>query len=232
MTVVARIIDEYPVPGKPLGRHVEHDPESRAYAVTAAPVPLRTVHHRRYGGPFDQGATSSCTGNAAAGAMNTAPLYTPGRRILTEQDALTVYELATTLDSIPGSYPPDDTGSSGLAVAKALQQKGLISGYRHAFSLAEALQALQAGPVIAGIDWYQGFDSPNPAGVVEIAGEVRGGHEIEILGYERAAVPLDALVVFENSWGVGYGVNGRGKMSVRTLGVLLDAQGDVTVLIR
>lgn len=227
-------LTEIPVPGKPLGRHVEHDERSREYGffAVAAPPPLKTVTHRRYGGVFDQGELGSCTGNAAAGAMNTLPLHRAGEKCLHEKDAVAIYSEATLLDSIDGGYPPDDTGSSGLAVAKALRARGLIRQFRHAFSVDEALAALMAGPVITGVSWYQGFDHPDARGLVKIDGQDRGGHEFEVVGYQSAKNPLDALVICVNSWGTSYGVAGRFKMTVRTWATLLEQDGDVTILFR
>lgn len=232
MTLAHRIPEE-PVVGKPLGRHVEHDPRSRSFGLVAAAVPLRNVHHRRYGGPLDQGDLGSCTGNAVAGAVNTSPLHTPKKRLLRESDAVAIYTLATTLDAFAGEYPPTDTGSSGLAAAKAARQLGHISAYRHAFGIDEALQALMVAPVITGVDWYESFDRPDARGRIEIAGQVRGGHEFEVLGYEhRSGSAGDAIVFCVNSWGLGYGRRGRFTMTVSTWAALLAAQGDVTVLVR
>lgn len=223
-TLTERIVD-----GHRLGRHIEHDPRSRNFRVEVDhAAPLRTVHHRRYGEPFDQGNVGSCTGNAVAGALNTAPLHAAGHHLLTEMDAVALYELATVIDSIPGSYPPDDTGSSGLAVAKAAQEQGLISSYRHAFGIDDALQALMAGPVITGVDWYSAFDSPDASGLVSIDGSVRGGHEFEVLGYDAHT----QTVVAENSWGVGWGQRGRFRFAVATWAALLADGGDVTVFVR
>lgn len=223
-----RIIEEQRVPGRPLGRHVEHDPESRAYGIVTAPVPLQRVVHRRHGSIFNQGSLGSCTGNAICGAVNTEPVWAKGRRCLREADAIATYGLATTLDNIGGSYPPDDTGSSGLAACKAALQRGYITAYRHAFSLGDALQALQHGPVITGTDWYEGFDAPDAHGVVAIAGQVRGGHEYCAVGYD----PATDLVMFDNSWGRGWGLKGTFFYTSKTWGVLLAAQGDATVPVR
>lgn len=231
--VLVQLLPETKVEGKPLGRHIEHDPRSRQYPWTAGATPLQSVTHQRHGSIFNQGQIGSCTGNAAAGACNTDPEYTQHKHpLLHESDALMIYEDATKLDNVPGSYPPDDTGSSGLAVAKALKSRGFITGYTHAFSLADALDALMLGPVIAGISWYEGFDTPDANGLVKIDGEVRGGHEIMARQYSKmGAVPsMSDLVVFDNSWGTSYGVSGRFSMTVQTFGDLLQQQGDVTIL--
>ncbi len=60
--------------GRRLGRHVEHDARSRNFP--AAVAPIADVKHVRHGKPFDQGDLGSCTGNAMAGALMTAPYYT------------------------------------------------------------------------------------------------------------------------------------------------------------
>ena len=107
-------LDEHAVSGRRLGRHIEHDERSRAYPAARAPKVV-SVAHARHCAPFDQGQTGSCTGNAEAGLLMTDPLFVTGR-CLSESDAVALYEQATHLDRVKGIYPPDDTGSSGLAV--------------------------------------------------------------------------------------------------------------------
>ena len=233
-------IPEQPVPGKPLGRHIEHDERSRGFmAVPEGKAifnfeALRSVTHRRWGEVFDQGDLGSCTGNAVAGCLNTRPTHIPGP-IVHEPVAVQIYSLATQLDVWDGEYPPDDTGSSGLAACKAALQLKYITRYEHAFSIEETIMALQERPVITGINWYEGFDRPDALGLVTIAGEVRGGHEIEALGFHvvpDAKSVLDCIVEFENSWTRKWGVRGRFFMYVRAWAELLDEDGDVTVPIR
>jgi hypothetical protein len=230
--VLRRIIDETVDPERRLGRHVEHDPLSREYAYEAAAAALVAVTHARHGGILNQGNLGSCTGNAAAGAKNTEPVYHSGStHLIPESGAVDLYSLATRLDGLSdGYYPPTDTGSSGLAVCKAMKQEGMIGSYQHAFSMAAALSALQAGPVITGIDWYEGFDDPDANGVVKIAGQIRGGHEVVARGYEPGASPGDALILLDNSWGTSWGDSGHFYWTVATWQTLLDNQGDVTIL--
>jgi hypothetical protein len=214
-----------------LGRHVNHDPRSRAFAHVASGRTLVTVRHERKIPVLDQGDIGSCTGNAAVGALGTVPdwdgLHPTVQVELNEKYAVSVYSAATKLDDYPGTYPPEDTGSDGLSVAKVLLNWGLISEYRHAFSLADALDALQDGPVITGVSWHTGMDNPSPSGLVSIEGAIRGGHEFVADYYDAAT----KQVGFTNSWGTGYGVQGRFFMSAVDWGRLLADDGDATILI-
>ena len=231
--VLVEKIEENVVEGKRLGRHVEHDPRSRDYPYEIVSTTLVAVEHKRHGSIFDQGQIGSCTGNAIGGARNTEPVFRTGDHIITETGARDLYELATILDGIPGQYPPHDTGSSGLAASKAARQLGMIKSYSHAFDMDAALAALQASPVITGVAWYEGFDSPDPTtGVVKISGQIRGGHEIVARGYEpQGTNPDDALILLDNSWGKDWGLNGHFYWTVATWKELLNQQGDVTILV-
>src|SRR5206468_3322308 len=83
---------------------------------------------------LDQGQLGSCTANAGTGALGTQPFYDAvGRETLPSTDAaelekyaVQLYEDATVVDGYPGSYPPDDTGSSGLAICKVLKTRSII----------------------------------------------------------------------------------------------------------
>jgi len=216
---------ERAIPGRRLGRHVEHDARSRNFP--AAVAPIADVKHVRHGKAFDQGDLGSCTGNAMAGAMMTEPYYTHGRTLL-EANAVQLYELATHYDRVAGGYPPDDTGSTGLAVAKAAKKEGYITAYTHAFGLDHALGALTLGPVIAGINWYDSFDTPHATGECPLTSHatVRGGHEIELFGLD---VENQQIWCYQ-SWGPTWGGlhNGTFWFSFDTFKQLLAEKGDVT----
>jgi hypothetical protein len=222
--VFSESLDEHAVSGHRLGRHIEHDERSRAFPAARAPKVV-SVAHTRHCPPFDQGQTGSCTGNAEAGVLMTDPLFVTGRS-LSESDAVVLYEKATHLDRIKGSYPPDDTGSSGLAVMKAAKDLGYITGYRHAFGLQHALEALVLAPVITGVSWYEGFDSPDADGTVTISGSIRGGHEFEVVGIDSDARTVRAC----NSWGTDWGDRGYFQFSWDTWDQLLHERGDVTTV--
>ncbi len=224
MTNRTEQIPEIQVPGMRLGRNIDHDERSKAFPAMVSP--LRTVRHERHTPPYDQGNLGSCTGNAMAGSLMTDPLYRQGWN-LGEKDAVELYSDATHLDRFPGLYPPDDTGSSGLAVAKAAKRAGYIDSYRHAFGLQHALGALVVGPVITGVKWYSSFDQPLSTGEVRIASgaTVRGGHEFEVNGIDVE----NKRVWCVQSWGPTWGGLGDGTfwMSWDTWDALLQDQGDV-----
>ncbi|MCW2674773.1 MAG: hypothetical protein JWP14_3362 [Frankiales bacterium] len=222
--VLTAHLPEQPGPGR-LGRHLEHDPSSRDYPADMT-SPIKSVRWSRRAPVLDQGDLGSCTGNAAAGWLATDTTARPGRTNITEQLAVDIYARASHLDRVKGIYPPDDTGSSGLAVAKAMVALGLTRGpYRHAFGLEHALAAMQTGPVLVGMAWLDGCDRPDRNGLISYTGTVRGGHEVladEINTSER-------LVWFTNSWGTSWGQHGRFAMTWADLDRALSDGGDVTV---
>ena len=235
-----RHIPEHPVAGKRLGRHVRHDPRSLRYQVPARSTgTLKSVRHNRRISVLDQGSLGSCTGNAAEGVLGTSPFYDAipttvlgrptGNTRVDEDQAIALYSAATALDDYDGGYPPTDTGSDGLSVAKAALAAGLISGYRHATSLEAALAALEDVAVVTGINWYDSFDEPSASGLITIAkrASVRGGHEVEL-----EELDVDNRVVwFTNSWSESWGVAGRACIGWDDFGRLLDEQGDVTAFV-
>lgn len=217
-----------------LGRVKQHDPRSIHYALPVWPrAALKPVDWTRRAPIFDQGDLGSCTGNAAAGLVGTDALgYTGATSVeisgnaltVDEKLALQVYSLATQLDEFQGAYPPDDTGSSGLGAAKALVKLGLVSVYQHAFSLDALDTALQRGPVMIGVDWYNSMFTPTNQGLVTVDRKsgLAGGHEFVVSGWDGALYRID------NSWGTGWGRSGSAYFRRSDLGVLLAADGDVT----
>ena len=220
-------------PPHPLGRFIEHDPRSRRFAVASRTKNLAPVAHRRLGPILDQGVLGSCTGHTGAGVLATAPFARDAAQAaqFTDSFAVKLYAEATDRDDIPGRYPPMDTGSSGLAVAKVLHGRGLIAGYRHAFSVEAALTALQQVPVMIGTIWTSSMDEPDEEGFVRPSGEIYGGHEYLLREHAPDGADFDnGILTFDNHWGSGWGDNGRFRMRVRHLRYLLKRQGDATAL--
>ena len=231
VVITRRRIPEFPIPGKPLGRHEHTDSRSALYPFRPKVVrDLSSVLWHRDIGVLDQGNLGSCTGNALAGAIGTDPLYPTlpaGHAPVDEALAVRLYSLATSLDSYPGQYPPNDTGSDGIDVCKAGVQLGWISGYTHATDVTGMAQALMEQSVIIGINWYDSFDNPASDGTVTISprAQVRGGHEVQVLGMD----PGTRMFVAENSWGPDWGYHGTFQFSFDTMTRLLGEGGDCTV---
>lgn len=215
-----------------LGRHVEHDERSRAYAVAEAPVVVfAPVDYKGTCPILDQGNLGACTGYSSTALLS---YIEPGNPELPDTldawDALarSVYSLGTSLDNISGTYPPTDTGSTGIAVAKALQKKGFASGYKHILSPAALATALRTGPVIVGTTWYNSMFEPDINGVVHVSktSGVAGGHE-----YVLDGVTESGLFRFRNSWGTAWGKAGFFYMTQKDFLGLLADEGDATQIV-
>lgn len=219
-----------------LGRFVQHDPRSRAYAVQVRQTAgFPPVSHRRFTGILDQGQLGACTGFAATGALGCAPFSSSiraARSVFNAAFATQLYSDATQGDEFPGSYPPMDTGSSGLGVAKVLHKRALIAGYEHCFSMEAVLTALQRVPVLIGTVWFSGMDTPDAEGFITPTGNTQGGHEYLLRAYSPDGPDLDnGVLTFDNSWGYGWGDRGRVRMRVRDLRYLLGRQGDAVAMV-
>lgn len=202
------VIPEERIEGMPLGRHIYRPEGFEQRRMVTAPVPPKTVKWARHNEAYNQGNVGSCTGNAAAGALMCDPFWVEGRN-LTEADAVDIYSKATHIDGIPGEvYPPNDTGSSGPAVAQVLVNEGLIKSFSHVTDLNSALSALSVGPGIFGFSWLDTFDQPQPSGEVVVTpnSQVRGGHEVQAFGIDVE----NRQVWFYQSWGPTWGPLGNG----------------------
>jgi len=152
--------------------------------------------------------------------MMTAPFSTGVQ--YTEADALALYHDETVLDGFPGTYPPDDTGSSSLAAMKALKARGLITSYRHAFSPPVAVAALAHGPIAVGTVFLESmFEPKNGRIIVDTRSAVAGGHEFVVDGWD----PATQRVHMTNSWGP-WGVDGGAEIAFGDFAWLLSQRGD------
>lgn len=187
--------------------------------------PVRNVVWQRFSPIIDQGELGCCTGAAMAGWLGCAPHITSAEQAngFDLEYAHKLYSLATHLDPFPGYWPPTDTGSSGLAVAKAAKQYGNISSYRWATSVDGLAKALQSGPVIIGIPWYEGMFTPDRDGRILPTGVVAGGHEVLVRGL------LGRDLLLSNSWGDSWGMGGEAFLPLDAWATLRKQQADVTI---
>jgi hypothetical protein len=227
--------DEEPRAGTRLGRNLWLDGRSLAHMVEndvhEMGKSLKDQSWERVLAVLDQGELGSCTGNAGTGALGTQPFFdAAGSSVLPstsdagvgEKFAVELYSDATVVDGYPGSYPPDDTGSSGLAICKVLKSRGTINGYRWARSAYGFLRLLQSGPVLQGMPWYKAFFEPDKDGFIDsdphwTSSGIAGGHEIEAVAVELDTKDaFNSVITYVNSWGTGWGDSGRFRMRLRT----------------
>jgi hypothetical protein len=227
-----------------LGRTLEHDPRSRNYAFARKTV-AKPVNRLWTSGPvLDQGDIGSCEGNTATEWLNSTvnagnraafwkAMRYPGspKAYLTETNAKVLYSAATRFDNdeIPGIYPPTDTGTSAVGIAKAMKAAGGITSYQWTFGWDHFLAAIDVGPVMLGTNWYSGMFDPNKQGYVEISGDLAGGHAYLGKGIDYKNQRVRCRNHWTKSWGP---LGGEFYLSFKTLQRLLDEQGDVLIPVR
>lgn len=214
-----------------LGRHVVHDPRSLGYPFRADTGPRKDMSLRVYGPkPRPRQEIGCCTGVDACVKMDTAGNRVRGA-VLDMDDAVRIYSRATQLDPWPGTYPPDDSGSSGLAAAKASVEFGLVDRYEWVFNgTGGILAALAAGhPVGVGTWWLQNmFNVDRQTGLIDVSGPRAGGHQWTVTGYRRG---YDAFIG-QCWWGSDWGIAGKFLIRRRDLDTLLADDGDCHVTYR
>lgn len=211
-------------------RHV--DLRSLNYPVTT-PADYKPRSFTWAPGPvvLDQGSEGACVGHGWAHELAARPAKVQG---VDSVLAFELYRSAQRLDEWPGEQYE---GTSVLAGAKAVQAVGLIGEYRWCFSVDDLVTALgYHGPVVIGVDWYSGMMDTDPYGFIRPTGMIVGGHCVMLhrVRLERSAGVIDPVRSFVegvNSWGPGWGDNGRFKLSLVDVAVLFPG-GDWCVPMR
>lgn len=231
--------DEVVHPGMRLGRHAELDARSLQFTVEEAKI-IKPADWPAAIPTLDQLQLGSCTGNAgtyalsaevgASGLVNVTlngKTLSPTDAVHNEQFAVELYHEATVNDGYPGTYPPDDTGSSGLGVCKSLVKAKLIGKYVWATNLRALATLLQRRGVIMGWPWYEAFFQPDAHGFVDgdknwQASGVAGGHELyfEALEAWDDHDPSKVVFRFHNSWNDSWGDHGCGRITGATYNAL------------
>jgi hypothetical protein len=232
-----------------LGRHVRHDSRSARpqYAIGVLPrAAIKSVEWPRHIPILNQGQVGSCVpnnipeflGTDAAGYTGVTGVTVPktdtqgeflGGSVWTLDEifAQQAYRLLTRIDSYPGQWEPDDTGSDGLTLAQAMVMLGFSDVYQHAFSYDAAVSGLQSAPVTLGLEWENSMFTTRPDGkiIIDYSSGVAGGHQI----FARKFDADNDRVWIDNSWGAdGFGLDGRGWFQGNELAEHLKRNGDVT----
>lgn len=234
--VTVRVIPHIAHPEYSLGRHQEHHAASLDHPFTlAAPVTHTTVYYPTTPIILNQKDVGGCVGFTGADLLNTQAYAAVRKafnrgRLYQNRDGLNFYHLATEDDAIDGTYPPDDTGSSGIGLAKALVGLGLVDRYTHAFGFDHFRDAIAVQPVACGTLWTQTMFTPDADAIVEVGDfsddNIAGGHEYMVRGidYEKE------IVWARNHWGKAWGKAGEFGVRFDDFERLLLNGGDVTVM--
>ena len=213
-----------------LGRLVNFDERSRNYPirhlVEAKKPRSYTWRCRAY---LDQGSEGACVGYACAHELAARPVEVDVDTAL----ARSIYLDSQRIDPWPGgAYPgakPQYEGSSVLAGANILRNRGFVPQYRWAFGLQDLILSVgHLGPAIVGINWYEGMFNTGRDHFVHIDGDVAGGHAILVRG---VSVRKQAFVL-HNSWGTGWGRYGQAYISWSDMERLLHEDGESVIPLR
>lgn len=207
------------------------DERSKSYPVRTL-LPSRVERRQRLwslpsGFPLDQKSEGACIGMGYTGELAAEPIVVSDAG---QAFAFQLYELARAEDRKMGNDWPE--GASMLAGAKALRNGGKISAYRWAFGIDDVLDTLsEIGPVVLGIAWLDGMYQTRVDGLVEVHGPVVGGHCIVANGYWPNHPKFGDVVVWTNSWGRSYGLDGVGFIRVQDLAARLEDRGEAAIVV-
>lgn len=219
-----------------LGRLVDFDVRSRSWPVSAVlPTRVPRSYTWRMGRALHQGDTSSCVsfmlGGQAVGRP--APLDRPER--LSWSWLMARYCDMQAIDRWPGAdracggAGPWYGGTSVLAGLKVFRGAGFFREFRWAFGVEDAVLGVgRNGPGLVGTWWRSGMSWPDSAGRIWWGGDWQGGHAYVVSAVDVSGVRswLDGEVEVTNSWGPGWGREGRAWLKIRDFGAALEAQGE------
>ena len=217
-----------------LDRVVRFDEKSRSFPIRELLSDGRMSNkHWKCEAHLDQGTEGACVGFAWTHELNAKPFRI---RVMTNT-AKTMYYAAQQWDQWAGT---EYDGTSVIAGAKTVHSLGHMPEYRWAFGIDDVLRTLsEHGPVVLGINWYEGMFNTNAEGFIAPTGNIAGGHAIlakavkfrEREGFWWKDLP-EPIITLHNSWGTDWGVNGDAYITASDLATLLNQQGEACVPVK
>jgi hypothetical protein len=171
--------------------------------------------------PLDQGREGACVGFACAGELAATPI----KHTVSNASALLLYRKAQEVDRSEGrNYP---SGATVLAGMKACNKAGLFGKYVWNFGIDDTIDwIVRRGPVVLGINWYESMYDAATDGLIEVSGRKVGGHAILCNGYWPNHPQFGPVLVLTNSWGLDWGIRGRGFLPIDVADRLLKEDGE------
>ena len=189
-------------------------PDSRDYKLrdylTAFPDFAKDSKAWLVGPVRDQGDTPHCVGFSGIHWQNAEPVL----NLLTERDGHDLYDRCKELDG------DDEDGSYVRTLARVLKNMGRLDSYAFGTLFDARKFLLTQGPIVFGLDWYEGLFYPDTSGTVRPWGELCGGHAI----LASAADP--DWCYLQNSWGTEWGREGHCRISWPDLEVAFGEHGE------
>lgn len=190
----------------------------------AAPVVIPTKRTWRMprAWQLDQGDTPQCVAFAKAHWHLSLPIA------LMHPVPAADYMRAKQLD-----LHPDEEGTDAAAMLKVALEQGVVdsSWWWRGPADTEAMDEwiLTKGPVWFGAYWSESMfrTDPNARGRMVVSGPLLYGHETILIGSDRKAKTRTVL----NSWGTGWGNEGRGILADADFDRMMDEGGDVVAVI-
>lgn len=207
-----------------LPAHGVGNDQDRAFPLRAAIMALPLPDYKYWPffvKPLDQGATGTCVGHGAKSWMLSAPI------VQTKRDGppspFDLYRDSCLVDEWPGNDDGDlNFGTSVRAMFKALQTRGLVAEYRWAMNMQDVIDwVLLHGPLVIGVNWYEGMLHPDAKGYIEPTGTLVGGHCVLIVGHNHTRGDFTII----NSWGDWGPKHGRALIRAVDLNRLLFTEG-------
>jgi hypothetical protein len=192
----------------------------------AMTTPLVTRRRLQWGLYLDQFQEGACVGFGTAKALGIAPKHWTVDNAM----ARALYFDAQRFDEWAGE---NYEGSSVLGAMQALRSDDRITAYYWATSVSQMQHAICStlGPMVVGVNWYEGMFEPGPDGFVRVAGDVAGGHCVCLGGIDMERKAF----VLHNSWGRYWGGVGGAQVSSAFLSFadmdrLLHEQGEAALM--
>lgn len=141
-------------------------------------------------------------------------------------DPFGAYDEARLIDGLPDYVE----GTTTNAIMKVARAHGYISGWTWADNIETVCRhVLSEGPVAWGTTWYSGMSQPDADGYIHPIRVVEGGHFwVQDYVHRRWPNPDGSVgrIGMLNTWGRGWGMDGRAWMTLHEAASLLDGDGE------